>query len=418
MSSKMNAAILLIGLLVGGAAGYYLTPKGISQDQFNALQTQNTALQNQITQLRAEVDQLEGKTNNTETVNLATKVGIGEYFTDSKGFALYYFAKDVPSTGMSAATNQTLAKWTPFYVSPVVTATGINATDFTTITGPNGKPQLSYKGWPLYKFLSDVNPGQTNGEGFNNLWWVMKPKYTLILSYSDELGLHFATLDDKGIYYYTGDVPDSGSINAVSEWTDLFTPFKGTAINVPSTLNPLSFTSTSGMDVASGVQLTNGVAYRGWPLYTYNYDVKPGDTIGDGFNANQTNFLTQIDMPLWFIMKPDYNIMVENNDFQGGVLTDGDGMTLYYNINDKPESPSSKLNTTSLWRPYNSTPTVAPSWLPLDEFKVFNRSDGASQVEFLGWPLYYYVGDVNPGDMKGEGLLGQWYVFDPYNPPG
>jgi predicted lipoprotein with Yx(FWY)xxD motif len=93
-------------------------------------------------------------------------------------------------------------------------------------------------------------------------------------------------------------------------------------------------------------------------------------------------------------------------------------MTLYYNINDKPDSPSSTLNTTSLWRPYNSTPTVAPSWLPLDQFNLFNRSDGASQVEFLGWPLYYYVGDANPGDMKGEGLLGEWYVFDPYNPPG
>jgi len=396
-------AVLVIGLIFGGLVGYVATPKGVPQDQFNTLQAQNTALESQVTQLQIQVDQLEGKANKTETINLAHSPSIGQYFTDIDGFALYYFAKDTPGTGISTANSQTLTKWAPFYVSPIVAAMGINMIDFSIITGPTGSPQLAYKGWPLYKFLNDKNPGETNGEGFADLWWVMKPNYTLMLSYTNALGLHFSTINDEGIYYFAGDIPSSNSSNIAGNLAYPFKPFFEASINVPSTVDTLLFSTITGQNG------TRQVAYRGWPLYSCIQDVNPGDVFGDSYNIyNETTVL-----PLWFLMKYNYNLMIAFNDFQGVYLTDGMGRTLYYNVNDQESMPI--YMNTQFWTPYNSTPTVAPNALPLDSTKLFTRSDGLSQVEYLTYPLYYYVGDAKPGDMKGNSLMGEWFIINPFS---
>jgi predicted lipoprotein with Yx(FWY)xxD motif len=44
------------------------------------------------------------------------------------------------------------------------------------------------------------------------------------------------------------------------------------------------------------------------------------------------------------------------------------------------------------------------------------RADGAVQVTYNGHPLYYFVGDKQTGDAKGENLHAfgaDWYVVSP-----
>ena len=44
------------------------------------------------------------------------------------------------------------------------------------------------------------------------------------------------------------------------------------------------------------------------------------------------------------------------------------------------------------------------------------RKDGAMQVTYGGWPLYYFVKDQKPGDTVGqekEGFGGEWYLVEP-----
>src|SRR5262249_12131955 len=38
------------------------------------------------------------------------------------------------------------------------------------------------------------------------------------------------------------------------------------------------------------------------------------------------------------------------------------------------------------------------------------RTEGTRQATYNNWPLYYYVGDVGPGDVDGQGVDDAWFV--------
>jgi predicted lipoprotein with Yx(FWY)xxD motif len=42
---------------------------------------------------------------------------------------------------------------------------------------------------------------------------------------------------------------------------------------------------------------------------------------------------------------------------------------------------------------------------------VTTRKDGSLQLTLQGHPLYYYIGDKNPGDIKGDGLGKVWHII-------
>lgn len=102
----------------------------------------------------------------------------------------------------------------------------------------------------------------------------------------------------------------------------------------------------------------------------------------------------------------------------GLFLTDADGRTLY--AFDKDTMNTSNCTGTCLqnWPPYTvqGAVTADPS---LDKSKVgtMTRSDGTMQVTFDGHPLYYFVNDKNPGDVKGQGVANLWHVLSPRGNP-
>ena len=44
---------------------------------------------------------------------------------------------------------------------------------------------------------------------------------------------------------------------------------------------------------------------------------------------------------------------------------------------------------------------------------VISRDDGREQVTYNGLPLYYFANDKAPGDTKGQGVGGVWFVAAP-----
>lgn len=43
------------------------------------------------------------------------------------------------------------------------------------MTREDGAEQVTYGGWPLYHFAGDEAPGDTNGQGVNDVWFVVDP---------------------------------------------------------------------------------------------------------------------------------------------------------------------------------------------------------------------------------------------------
>ncbi|VVB85796.1 Secreted repeat of uncharacterised function [uncultured archaeon] len=132
------------------------------------------------------------------------KLSSGNYIVDGKGITLYLFSNDV--TGESKCTGGCLNIWHIFYTEKISVASGLSSSDFGTITRSDGTKQTTYKGWPLYYFSNDSNPGDIKGEGFNKIWFIARPDYTVFIA--NKNGSKYI-VDAKGItlYNFTKDTP-------------------------------------------------------------------------------------------------------------------------------------------------------------------------------------------------------------------
>jgi len=106
-------------------------------------------------------------------VTVSKKEGIGSFLVDTKGMTLYWFKND--TKGVSACSGECVAKWPLYYRESVAAKDGLKAEDFGTITREDGQKQTTYKGMPLYYFIDDKAAGDTNGNGVNDVWFVVNP---------------------------------------------------------------------------------------------------------------------------------------------------------------------------------------------------------------------------------------------------
>jgi predicted lipoprotein with Yx(FWY)xxD motif len=105
----------------------------------------------------------------------------------------------------------------------------------------------------------------------------------------------------------------------------------------------------------------------------------------------------------------------------GSILTDARGATLYYHTADT-ESHSTCTGECALnWLPLlqpNYGLLQAPSGNPTGsgfsgKLASTGRSDGGRQVTYNDRPLYTFSGDSKPGDLRGQGIGGVWFVATP-----
>ena len=64
------------------------------------------------------------------------------------------------------------ANW-PAFTASVDAGDGVDAALLATATRTDGGEQVVYNDWPLYYFIGDEAPGDTNGQGLNDIWWVV-----------------------------------------------------------------------------------------------------------------------------------------------------------------------------------------------------------------------------------------------------
>ena len=103
---------------------------------------------------------------------MKVKTRIGPVLADSKGFTLYWYAKDTAMT--SACTGGCATAWPPLTGKPMA-AMGVRLTGkLGTITRSGGIVQATYKGHPLYTYAGDTAPGQVKGNGLGGVWHALR----------------------------------------------------------------------------------------------------------------------------------------------------------------------------------------------------------------------------------------------------
>ncbi|MEV4200159.1 COG4315 family predicted lipoprotein [Micromonospora globbae] len=99
----------------------------------------------------------------------------------------------------------------------------------------------------------------------------------------------------------------------------------------------------------------------------------------------------------------------------GKVVTDQDGWILYRFDKDTADPSSSNCVDTcaEVWPPALTDGNPQLSGVSDDKVGTITRQDGTRQLTLGGWPLYRYIGDKKPGQWKGQGVSGTWFVVAP-----
>ena len=110
------------------------------------------------------------------TVSAAKNAALGTIVVGSTGRTLYHYLDDhgkkIDCTGACAT------QWPPRADPEIGQAgrgAGIKAAKLGTITRPDGTVQVTYNGFPLYRFAGDTKSGQVNGQGLESSWYVLAP---------------------------------------------------------------------------------------------------------------------------------------------------------------------------------------------------------------------------------------------------
>ena len=218
----------------------------------------------------------------TPDVKVVETASKGKVITDAQGRTLYFFARDAKNTSM--CTGGCLNNWPVFYAEDLLTGEGLDPADFGKIDRGNGVMQTTYKGWPLYYFVNDNEPGAMNGEGVIGRWFVAKPDYSIMLVDNQLTGLNGVnykgdyTTGDEVIQYFTDDRGNtlytrSGDRFKTNRFTradfsnnGVWPVYEETEFVIPSVLSKADF----GVINVFG---RNQMTYKGWPLYYFGQDM-------------------------------------------------------------------------------------------------------------------------------------------------
>lgn len=243
----------------------------------------------------------------TNKVQLIENSTFGKILTDSQGKSLYFFSDD--ANGTSACVEGCLNNWPIFYEENITIDEGLDLDDFGTLTRADGQKQTTYKGWPLYYFITDANLGDTYGDGVNGDWFIAKPDYSVMFVFNqlhghdgeDYLSDYTIGVGETGyivdaygntLYTFSHDTKDTNSFTAADFGNNAIWPIvEISPSNVPSNLSESDF---STIEVYGKTQLT----YKGWPLYYFGQDSSRGDNKGVSFPAAGVWPIAKSDTPL------------------------------------------------------------------------------------------------------------------------
>jgi len=240
----------------------------------------------------------------TTGILVQTDATFGPILTDSAGTVLYFFSRD--AHGNSACTGNCTALWPKYYSIHAAESEGIESGDIGTIVLADGSLQTTYKGWPLYYYANDSEPGAIGGDGVGGNWFVAKPDYSVMLVQNQLIGgdgtlytetlpvgegqtRYFVDAYGRTLYGFIQDRYNTNNFTNPDFSNNGVWPIYESEIgSVPSAVNAEDFAEIT-------VHGRTQVTYKGWPLYYFGQDAARGETKGVDFPA----------VGVWPVLNPD-----------------------------------------------------------------------------------------------------------------
>jgi predicted lipoprotein with Yx(FWY)xxD motif len=98
---------------------------------------------------------------------------LGTILVNGAGMTVYFYDHDKAGETSSACTGPCASLW-PAVSTTSATPTIMGVTGkVATITGVDGAKQVTLNGLPLYTFTADKKAGDTTGQGYGGIWWVI-----------------------------------------------------------------------------------------------------------------------------------------------------------------------------------------------------------------------------------------------------
>ncbi len=155
-------------------------------------------------------------------------------------------------------------------------------------------------------------------------------------------------------------------------------------------------------------------AFNGMPLYHFSGDAAAGETNGENLDGD------------WFVARPLPIEVADAEGFSGGLLRGAgsinaginepalrnsiyDGLTLYTFTLDIGGFSDCNAGCAEDWPPLYADKGAVGA----DGFSVITRTGGAAQWAYNNQPLYFFIGDSEPGDVFGDGADAAWFVARP-----
>ncbi|GAA3731217.1 hypothetical protein [Salinactinospora qingdaonensis] len=388
-----------------------------------------------LEQLSQEQDTGAAADGPTAALQVAQNEQLGEIVTDRQGYTLYRFDEDSADPSQATCTGGCAETWPPVQSADEVSFEGGDESLLGTVARPDGTEQVTLNGWPLYRYSGDEAPGDTNGEGLQDVWFTAAPtggkaaaqqagaedgqgggeaaqaQEALSITGHEQLGEIVTDKDGYTLYRFDKDSADPSQATCTGGCAETWPP-------VTSTGEVDYNGDTSLLGTVERPDGSTQVTLGGWPLYRYSGDEKAGDVNGEG--VNDTWYATS---PLgtkakdegWTTGYCPAGFSTYDHPEYGTILVDDQGYTLYRFEKDTPEPATSNCAGECA---KNFPPVLNMAQFTYDgvdpaDFGAVARQEGLEQVTVNGWPVYRFSGDNAPGDVNGHDPDTSWFAMTP-----
>lgn len=294
---------LLERMAVLGVSGLSVSIAGCAGDQDDSTpagtQTESTPME---TPMETPTDQSTDTPMQTPAaaVSAGSHPDYGEVLVDGDGRMLYMFTPD--SEGESTCYDDCAEAWPPLTVeSADAVAAGSDVTaDLGTTERDDGSLQVTAGGLPLYYFVQDEEPGDANGMGLGNVWFLLRPdgsilRPTVSVASREPYGDILTDSAGETLYMFTQD--SEGESTCYEDCAAAWPPL---TVDSEDALMPAAPVSAS-LGTTERRDGSLQVTADGLPLYYFADDAEAGDVNGQGVGD------------VWFVLQPDGSVIMETD---------------------------------------------------------------------------------------------------------